>query len=972
MTTWWNNADKDGDVSLSGGGVNAADMLVASATALGLTRSLGTIAVGNRVYFEAVVTAVNANDWYIGFANTSEAQNSYPSNSANSVAVGSSGNVSYNNVAVASIGSLVANDVVQCCAFRASSTILRVWFRKNNTGNWNGSPGADPATDIGGYSAGISGTILACFGGANTATQTATMRFSQASWGFTPPSGFNEIAYVQADPATSWNPNGTTSTVTLSNGNRTAKGNTGFTVGLGKSTLPVSGKVYFEARIDSFALSDSWIIGIVQSSAATNSDFGGGTRRVGVMVNSSGNVTVFNDGSVAATLGTAAAGQIVSIAFDADNNLFWGRLQNGNWNASGSADPAGGSGGFSTSLLTGERVVGFTTFTTSDQLTVAFHPSQWTKWAPVGFGPVFGTGTRSFRTFPDAAALVSSASFAAPFAAVSGVVTVTTGVTDPSGGTGAITAASNTGISLAAWQWGVIDSTSRTGFTNGQTYTVEVFCKGINWEYLRASIVAGSQYGQWFNLENGFASFTDSTGGTITDARSTHVGNDWYLFQFSFVSNGSNVTEVLFTGNTNVSATDFTINSFGFVGFGISLWRFQIYPGPPKSPFLATGATASFYRQPNAFTFWPNATAGGTVYNVSVAETITSIVDAITGLLTMPASMPESMATSDSQTGLAIFPRTVPETMASTDTQSAVGVFPRDVAETVSATTDTQTGVMVIPASMPESAGATDTPSATLTMPVSVPESMGASDTPSSALTAVGSVAESMSATDTPSSTALLNVSLAESVAITDAQTGLMVMAASVAESLAATDTLTGGLLFAVTVAESAGATDAQTGLLTMLCDRAEIMGVADSPNATAAFVLSVAETAGVSDSVTGLLTIAAAVAETVASADTPNSGNIFAVTTDESAAITDTASLQVTLVGSVAEAVSIADACNAQLVAVAAVVESASIVDAQSEDGPPPPGTDEYRVGGGGVKDIVQTLNVATIHHTQKKTGPS
>lgn len=382
-------------------------------------------------------------------------------------------------------------------------------------------------------------------------------------------------------------------------------------------------------------------------------------------------------------------------------------------------------------------------------------------------------------------------------------------------------------------------------------------------------------------------------------------------------------------------------------------------------------AISTLYFQQTGYQIWPSG-AGGTVYNVSVAETITSIVDAVTAALTLSVSMPESMAATDATTGLAIFPRTVAETMGATDTQTGVGVFPRTVAETVSATTDTQTAAMTLVASMPESIATSDAPSAALTMPATVTESLGTTDSPSSVLTAVGSVAETMGASDSPSATALLNVTLAESVAITDSQTGLMTMAASVAESLAATDALTGGLLFAVTVAESAAASDSQTGLLTMLCDRAEIMGVADSPSATAAFVLSVAETAGVSDSITGLLTIAATVAESIASADTPFGGNIFAVTTDEAASVTDAASLQVTLAGSVAEAVAIADACNAQLVAVAAVVESASILDQQSEDGPPPPGTDEYRVGGGGVKDIIQTLNVATIHHTQKKTGPS
>ena len=200
-----------------------------------------------------------------------------------------------------------------------------------------------------------------------------------------------------ASTATSWSPTDKTSTVTLSNSNLTAVGNTGFTVGLGRAAdaFP-TGLSYFEAQIDNYALSDSWIVGGVESTALTSDGFGGGTRRWGVMITSTGALIVYNDGVTVATLATTAPkGGIVGIAYDSTNKKFWGRLNNGLWNASGTDNPATNTGGSSTSLQTGTIFPAYSLLTTSDRVSTRFSDQSWVFPQPSGAVQIATSSTLS-------------------------------------------------------------------------------------------------------------------------------------------------------------------------------------------------------------------------------------------------------------------------------------------------------------------------------------------------------------------------------------------------------------------------------------------------------------------------------------------------------------------------------------------------------------------------------------------------
>jgi hypothetical protein len=84
------------------------------------------------------------------------------------------------------------------------------------------------------------------------------------------------------------------------------------------------------------------------------------------------------------------AGDSVQIAVDLDNRKIWFRTPSGQWNASGTADPATNTGGIAlpTGLSTGAVFPAVSAFNTSpaDTVTLVFDPNLFIGSVPTGFG----------------------------------------------------------------------------------------------------------------------------------------------------------------------------------------------------------------------------------------------------------------------------------------------------------------------------------------------------------------------------------------------------------------------------------------------------------------------------------------------------------------------------------------------------------------------------------------------------------
>jgi hypothetical protein len=192
-------------------------------------------------------------------------------------------------------------------------------------------------------------------------------------------------ATITAAIVTTWNPSDKASNVVLTNGNLTAGINTVANGGVRSTTSFSSGKHYFEANWSASPGNQNSIVGI---SLGTSSLIVGPTSGQVVVFGTNGNIIVSGAAS-GSTIGAPGTGKIC-IAIDFGADLFWARLNGGNWNGSGTADPATGAGGISVSAAFGGAIAGFALASVNGTdmgktVTVNFGASAFAQTVPSGF-----------------------------------------------------------------------------------------------------------------------------------------------------------------------------------------------------------------------------------------------------------------------------------------------------------------------------------------------------------------------------------------------------------------------------------------------------------------------------------------------------------------------------------------------------------------------------------------------------------
>lgn len=146
-----------------------------------------------------------------------------------------------------------------------------------------------------------------------------------------------------------WNPSNKASTVTLSNSNFTA-------VGSSTSPQPVvlgvtgatSGKYFFSIKTSGTPINSQAVM-IAGNGFILTSTLAGTTN---IEVSGDGNI-YGNGAQLGGGLGAWASADVIDIAVDFGAALLWARKNGGNWNNSGTANPATGVGGISISYMAG-------------------------------------------------------------------------------------------------------------------------------------------------------------------------------------------------------------------------------------------------------------------------------------------------------------------------------------------------------------------------------------------------------------------------------------------------------------------------------------------------------------------------------------------------------------------------------------------------------------------------------------------
>jgi hypothetical protein len=176
---------------------------------------------------------------------------------------------------------------------------------------------------------------------------------------------------------TTWNPSDLLAMI-LSNNNLTAT-NTAAPSGVRAKEGFASGKYYWEVTVSTWAQS-STSVGFGLASAALSSG------NLGFAFMSRLGTIIVNNVASGSTLGARTAGDTIGIALDVGNNLCWFRVApSGNWNGSGTANPATGVGGVSISTITGTQFPAFWASNTGEVATANFGGSAFSGAVPSGF-----------------------------------------------------------------------------------------------------------------------------------------------------------------------------------------------------------------------------------------------------------------------------------------------------------------------------------------------------------------------------------------------------------------------------------------------------------------------------------------------------------------------------------------------------------------------------------------------------------
>jgi hypothetical protein len=175
--------------------------------------------------------------------------------------------------------------------------------------------------------------------------------------------------------------------ITLSNSNFTARKIAFSAWETSRSlTSRTAGKHYYEWTPDEF--SGSFIAaGFATAASALNNYTGSATVSLGLVSNGD---FFRNASSVASGIGAMTEGDVISMALDLDNDLVWFRRNGGNWNGSGSDNPATTTGGFAlnSAMVTGSPAIyaaASVQVGPTDQLTMNLGQADFAYTPPSGF-----------------------------------------------------------------------------------------------------------------------------------------------------------------------------------------------------------------------------------------------------------------------------------------------------------------------------------------------------------------------------------------------------------------------------------------------------------------------------------------------------------------------------------------------------------------------------------------------------------
>jgi len=190
-------------------------------------------------------------------------------------------------------------------------------------------------------------------------------------------SGTGTGLFTYAAPPSTWNSADKTTGSTLTNSDLTFNGGGAGNYGCRGTLSHTTGKYYFE--FPTVLFNNNGACGVGNSSYTLNDN------------SQANSMTVLNWGGIAnggGNMGSVPSGKVVGVAIDLDARLMWFRYDAGNWNASGTANPATGTGGIAiTSSVGGATAIFPLAFVQNTGNVTIDTAAPFVNAAPSGFNP---------------------------------------------------------------------------------------------------------------------------------------------------------------------------------------------------------------------------------------------------------------------------------------------------------------------------------------------------------------------------------------------------------------------------------------------------------------------------------------------------------------------------------------------------------------------------------------------------------
>lgn len=189
-TTTWSATNKNSDFVLSNGNLTATTSVNTGATSIGLATS--AVTTGQKRYFEVTVNSLSSQaSAGLALSGVSFTYGRWLGEGSDSVGYENNGNVYTSGGQIGTVGAYGSGAVISVAVDFAAG---KVWFRLNG-GNWDGSPTDNPATNTGGFTHGITGSLYPGYmlQYDNTTPCQVTANFGATAFVYTPPSGFSAL-----------------------------------------------------------------------------------------------------------------------------------------------------------------------------------------------------------------------------------------------------------------------------------------------------------------------------------------------------------------------------------------------------------------------------------------------------------------------------------------------------------------------------------------------------------------------------------------------------------------------------------------------------------------------------------------------------------------------------------------------------------------------------------------------------------